>query len=313
MATELWSANRGFMASETLSEELRFALQPMCRFRQFCDVEVALGKNVGDTYNWNIYGDTDDEADELDETLRMPETGFPISDGTVRIVEFGISVPYTGLFDNLSEHPVKQIIHNTLKRNANRAFDRAAHAQFDATLLRAVGGAAGAITLDDDGTPTGSNNIAMSFDHVKTISDTMQERNIPLFDSENYVAVMRPSTMRPVLDELEDIHKYVPEGWGRIMNGEKGRADAVRFVSQTNIPSEAWANAKSDAAFFFGADTATEVVACPEEIRGKIPDDYGRGKGIAWYYIGNFAITHANATNAATKAQARIIKWDSAT
>jgi len=45
--SELWSANRGFMSSETLSEELRYALQPMIRFRQFCDVEVALGKNVG--------------------------------------------------------------------------------------------------------------------------------------------------------------------------------------------------------------------------------------------------------------------------
>jgi N4-gp56 family major capsid protein len=310
--SELWSANRGFMSSETLSEELRYALQPMMRFRQFCDVEVALGKNVGDVYNWNTYGDTDDEAGNLDESLPMPETGFPVSQGTVTINEAGIAVPYTGKFDALSEHPVKQIIHNTLKRNANRYFDRAAHAQFDDTLLTVVGGSAGALTFTDTGIPNGTNNVAMSFDHVKSVSDRMQERNIPLFDAENYVAVMRPSTMRPVLDDLEDIHKYVPEGWGRIMNGEKGRADAVRFVAQTNIPSEGWSNAKSDAAYFFGSDTVTEVVACPEEIRGKIPDDYGRGKGIAWYYLGAFAITHNNATNALTKAQCRIIKWASA-
>lgn len=309
---ELWSANRGYMSSDNLSEELRTALQPMCRFRQLCDVEIALGKNVGDSYSWNIYGDTEDEGGQLDETLPMPETGFPVSQGTVTITEYGISVPYTGKFDALSEHPVKKIIHDTLKRNANRAFDTAAHEQFDATIHRAVGGAAGAITFSENGTPNGTNNIELGFDHVKTMSDEMQERNIPLFDTENYAAVMRPSTMRPILDDLEEIIKYVPEGYGRIMNGEKGRADCVRFISQTNIASEGWSNSKSDAAYFFGADTVTEVVTCPEEIRGKIPDDYGRGKGIAWYYLGAFAITHNDSTNALTRAQGRIIKWDSA-
>lgn len=60
------------------------------------------------------------------------------------------------------------------------------------------------------------------------------------------------------------------------------------------------------------ADTITEAVSVPLEIRGKIPDDYGRSKGIAWYSLGNFGITHADSTSAETKKQCRIIKWDSA-
>jgi len=309
---ELWSAQAGYMASPTLSEELRHAIQPTCRFRQFADIEVALGKNVGDVFNWNIYGDTDTEAGAIAENAVMPETGFPVSQGSVTMTEYGISVPYSGKFDDFSEHPVKNIIHKTLKNNARRALDTAAHAQFDATLLKAVGGATGSITLVDTGTSAAVNNVAMTFDHIKTINDTMQERNIPLFDGENYVGIARPSTLRGVTDSLEAIHSYVDAGWGRIMAGERGRADGTRMVSQTHIASEAWSNGLSDAAYFFGADTVTEAVACPEEIRGKIPDDYGRGKGIAWYYVGGFAITHADATNAATKLQARIVKWDSA-
>jgi hypothetical protein len=86
----------------------------------------------------------------------------------------------------------------------------------------------------------------------------------------------------------------------------------VRFVMQTNIASEAWSNGKSDAAYFFGADTVLEGVVVPEEIRGKIPDDYGRSRGVAWYYVGGFAIIHADQTSTETKDQARIIKWDSA-
>lgn len=54
-------------------------------------------------------------------------------------------------------------------------------------------------------------------------------------------------------------------------------------------------------------DTVAEALVIPEEIRGKIPTDFGRSKGVAWYYLGGFGIVHTAA------AQARIIKWDSAT
>ncbi len=102
--------------------------------------------------------------------------------------------------------------------------------------------------------------------------------------------------------------------------GEIGRYLNTRFVEQTNVAkggaadsstwtafvADAWNNAKSDWVFFFGSDTVAEGIAVPEEIRGKIPTDYGRSKGIAWYYLGGFAIVHTNA------ADTRIIKWDSA-
>lgn len=309
---QLWSQSNGYMASTKLSEALRHAVQPLARFRQFCDVEEALGANRGETVSWNVYGDTNTQGGDIAENAPMPETDFPISQASVTVGEKGIAVPYSGKFDTLSEHPVRKIIHKTLKNDCRRALDTAAHAQFDTTLLRAVGGASGAITLTDTGTPSGTQNIAMGFAHVKTISDTMAEREIPTFDGENYVGIARPTTWRPMRDDLEDVHKYVSEGWNRIMAGEIGRAEGVRFVSQTNIASEGWTNALSDAAYFFGADTVTEAVAVPEEIRGKIPDDYGRGRGVAWYYLGGFALVHKDSTSAATKAQARVIKWDSA-
>ena len=47
-------------------------------------------------------------------------------------------------------------------------------------------------------------------------------------------------------------------------------------------------------------------IAIPEEIRGKIPTDYGRSKGVAWLYLGGFGLCHTSAT------EARIVKWGSA-
>jgi hypothetical protein len=55
-----------------------------------------------------------------------------------------------------------------------------------------------------------------------------------------------------------------------------------------------------------GGDTVTEAIVIPEEIRSKIPGDYGRSKGIAWYYLGGFGLVHPDAANG------RIVKWDSA-
>jgi len=92
-----------------------------------------------------------------------------------------------------------------------------------------------------------------------------------------------------------------------ILNGEVGRHyEGVRFFEQTSIASQAWTNGASDEAFFFGEDTVGEAIVVPPEIRGKIPDDYGRGKGVAWYALEGFALIHNVA------ADARIIKWASA-
>ena len=310
----MWSdTGSNYLANPTLSEEFRTALQPVARFRQFCDVEAAIGKNRGQTFQWNVYGDTNAEGGTLAENLPMPSTNFSIGQGSVTITEWGMSVPFTGKLESMAEHDIRKIVFQTLRNNANRALDAGAHAQFNATLLQYVGTSTTAYNLDDDGTPTGNNNSDLSNVHVKKIADLMQERNIPVFDGENYVCIARPTTLRPLRDDLESLHMYTAEGWGRVMAGEIGRYEGVRFVSQTNIPAGTnfATNNLSDAAYFFGADTVTEAVACPEELRAKIGEDYGRDKGIAWYGLLAFGITHADATSAATKKQARILKWTS--
>jgi hypothetical protein len=91
-----------------------------------------------------------------------------------------------------------------------------------------------------------------------------------------------------------------------IKNGEIGRYENVRFVEQTNISKASWTNSKSDWIYFFGDDTVAEGIAVPEEMRGKIPTDYGRSKGVAWYYLGGFGLVHTAAS------ETRIVKWDSA-
>lgn len=319
MSGQLWVTNSlgGYMSSYNLSKTLRSAVQPECKFRQFCDAkdETMNSLHSGAEYHWNVYSDIATQGTTLVETNTMPESNFTILQGTLTITEYGNSVPYTGKLDNLSEQPVKDIINKVLKNDAKKAFDFGAHAQFNATALRVVPASSGtstiALTLTTNGTCTGTNTIAMQKEHVKLISDLMKERNIPAFTGDDYVSIARPSTLRKFKNDLEALHIYVDKGFDMVLNGEAGRYEAIRFVEQTNVlkgvsnNGTAWGTALSDWAYFFGADTVTEAIAVPEEMRGKIPSDYGRSKGVAWYYLGGFGIVHTLASNA------RIVKWDS--
>ena len=313
MAGQLWVTNTlgGYMYSDNLSNVLRMAVQPMVKFRQFADIKDAAlqQKGKGDTFHWNVYSDVATQGASLVETSTMPETNFTITQGTMTITEYGNSVPFTQKLDDLSEQPVKEVINKVLRNDAKKAFDIAAHAQFNATPLRVVptaGTNTGAVTLTTNGTATLTNNVALGKDHVKAIVDIMKERNIPPYMMDDYVGVAWPTTWRTLKNDLEAVKLYTDAGFQMILNGEIGRYESVRFVEQTNIAKSAWSTGKSGWAFFFGDDTVAEGIAIPEEMRGKIPTDFGRSRGIAWYYLGGFGLVHTAA------AQARIVKWDSA-
>ncbi len=101
-----------------------------------------------------------------------------------------------------------------------------------------------------------------------------------------------------------------------IYNGEIGKCEGVRLIGADRHSSSGsyispfsftlWVNSWSDWAFFFGEDTVAEAIVVPDEIRAKIPTDYGRSKGIAWYYLGAAALTQTQ------PSQARIVQWASA-
>lgn len=311
MAGNLWSVDSlgGFMSSAKLSKELRHAVKPMCKFRQLTKPEPAVGKALGEIFHWNVYSRAATRGRAIGENEAMPQTNFTVTQGSLTITEYGNSVPYTGKLDDLSEHPVKAIIHEVMKQDASETLDAAAYEKFDDTPLVVAptgGNSTDAVTLSTTGTTAITNNVAMGKDHVKAIVDLMKERNIPTYAGNDYIATGRPSAFRKLKNDLEAVHQYVQQGFSMILAGEIGRYEGVRFIEQTNIAAESWTNGKSSQVHFMGNDRVVEGIAIPEEVRGKIPSDYGRSKGIAWYYLGGFALVHTDA------AQARIVKWGSA-
>ncbi len=317
----------GYMYSDKLSNILRMELLSSVKFRQMCDIEesAAKGKHKGENWTWNVYSTVATKGAALVETATMPKTQFSILQRTGTITEYGNSIDYSGKLDDLSEHPVTRIIHKVLGLDARNSLDVAVHAQIDTTPLRVapVGGTSTtAVTLETAGASTITNNVAFRKGHIEPIVTQMKERNIPPYIGDDYYALARPATFSTMRDDLEAVHQYVETGLAMIMNGEMGRYRSMRFIEQTHIVAggaadsgtyspqtdvaDPWNNGLSDWIYFFGQDVVSEGIAVLEEIRGKIPGDYGRDRGIAWFGLLGYGLSHPDALNA------RVVKWDSA-
>ena len=305
-------------------------VQAMSKFRQFADIRDAWGKvtHTGQTFTWDTVPMMTRASRALLETNTVGQGNHTIIQGTLTMNERGFSVPYTEALESLAMMSVRQPIMKVLKYDAAVDLDALCWQQFNNTPLRvAATAAADSVTLTTNSTATLTNSVAMSTTNFKSIIDTMKGRNIPRYEHGDYYAIARPLALRAFKNTLETLSQYSAQGFQMIMNGEVGRSyEDCRIIEQTTIPAGGAANSTTfdpftdtadpwdtatpagagDWMFVFGEETVCEAVCTPEEIRAKIPDDYGRSKGIAWYYLGGFGIAHTNVT------QARILKFDSA-
>jgi N4-gp56 family major capsid protein len=318
----VWSTNTagGFMYADELSDTLRTEVRATAKFRGLCDVEDFSDKGMGHgaVATWNVYSKLNTAGTRLTEGVAIPEAGFTVRQGTGTVYEHGNSVPFTSILQYYSAHSVNKIVRDNLARDAREALDREAHGQFNLTLLRAVGTTtANALVLTTNGTATATNNSALNPFHHRTIIDTMKERNIPAYMGDDYVAAGLPTAFRPLKNSLQDVKQYVDEGYTKILRGEIGRFDGCRFVEQTLIArgvsnsGTAWSNGLSDWIYYMGADTVADLMVVPPEVRGKIPSDYGRSLGMAWYALEGFGIVYTSG-NDPSATNSRIVKWDSA-
>ncbi len=262
----------------------------------------------------------------LVETSTVPQGNHTVVQGTLTVTERGYSVPYTGMLEAMAMFNVRQPIMKVLKYDAGVDIDCLVHQQFNKTAIRAAAtGTADTCSFTSNSTATLTASQGIGTVNLKSIVDTMKGRNIPYYTERDYFAIARPLALRKMKDLLESVYQYTVDGLTMIKNGEIGRYSDTRFVEQTTIPAggaanattfdpftdtaQAWSNPASDWVFVFGAETVCEAVHTEEEIRAKIPDDYGRSKGVAWYALLGFGITHNDSNNL---NQSRIIKWDSA-
>jgi N4-gp56 family major capsid protein len=314
----LWVNDSGVHFSPKLSEYLRYSAQPMLKFRQFADVKDAMGKEPGDSFNFPKVANVSTIGGVLTETSTVPQASQTITKGTLSITEYGNSIPFTFKIQTLSQFDLEQIIEKGLKDDMVKVLDAAVHAQFDACKLRLVGTATDGHALTTDGTATATNTSVLNERHIRKLKLELEKRNVPTFSGDSYMFVGSLEAVESLQGAMVSIHQYTEVGYEKIAEGEVGMIHGVRIVKDNNATrltydltnrtttAKTWSGAKSGEGFMFGKDTVMEGVSVPEQIRAKEVTDYGRSKGLAWYFLGGWQLIWEDEPNA------KIIKWDSA-
>jgi N4-gp56 family major capsid protein len=315
-----WGTHSGYLSNAELNMQFQMSAQPLLRFRQFVGLKDAFGKQKGESVNWLKVADLGTIGGKLVETNTFHQSSQSLTWGTLTVDEYGNSIPFTFKIETLSRFDLEEIIREGLQNDMVKVVDGLVERQFNACKLRYVGSSTTTYALTTNGTATVSNTSVLNTYHVRKMVTELRKRSVKGFSKAggDYVFNCSVEAMENIVAALESVHQYTESGFQPIANGEAGRYYMTRFVEDQfatryvydstarTATAISWAQAQSGVGYLFGQGTVREAVAVPEEIRMKIPTDYGRSKGIAWYALLGHKIEWE------TAGDTRIIKWDTA-
>lgn len=302
MATQFdWTfdAPDGVYKNHMLSSNLRIAAIANMKFMTFVTPEGGPGKKTGESITITRLADLAEPTDgRITEGQRIPEDEISISTIQITVTEWGRSVPYTSLSEQLGRFDPRSMIQRKLRDQLGLTLDTAAAAAFKTAQVKAIPTGAATIVFDTDGTASFTATSNQKFFHVESIRDFLfNDLRVPPLDGGDYVAIATTKHLRGIKSDskFEEWHKYVsgPEGNQIKFNGEVGRLEGIRFI-ETNH-SQALNNAVGSGgvlgeAVYFGEDSVAMATSVDPELRAEQPDDFGRKKSVAWYGILEFGI-----------------------
>jgi len=290
---QLWgvSTQGGNTYSPLLTKEVTAQAQPDMKFHQFVEMKEQWGKNAGETFLYDKYGNIDTQGGTLTETSTIPARSHRFYQSTATLYEWGNSIPFTRKYESLAQIGVSQPVVTALKNDYAKAIDTACEAEFNKTKIRYVAVAdttAGTITTD--GTATATNTGQLNRFHVKQIVDHLyQTLKCPPWDGDNYMAICSMDAKRGIYDDVEAILYYTKYP----ASGEFGRYYDTRFVKTNHGLSNAMGKGSAyGEAYIFGGNggPVLEGLAIAPEIIPKEVTDYQRSRGLAWYMISGYKI-----------------------
>lgn len=292
MGQQIWSVNSlgGFLASDEFSKKIRHRAQPLMKFRQFVDIEGAMGKNRGDTVLFDKISNISTAGGTINETATITKNNYTITQGSLTINEYGNAIPFTLKAQSLAEVMVPEIVKTVLRDDMAKVLDSQAAIEFQTSDYKATVTNTATTTFGSGGAALATSSGSMSDKNVRDVIDQMKILNIPRADGSNYVCIASTNSIRGLYDFFEA--KAQNTTMAPLAAGEVGTYYGCRFVEETNRLSNVLGSGANDGeAVFFGADAVKEGVVIPENIRIDLPKDFGRDQAIAWYYMGGFKKT----------------------
>jgi N4-gp56 family major capsid protein len=311
MAGQQWQVNAdgGFLSNEELSKQIRHVAQPLMQFRQFVRPDSAVGKQKGNTFDFDRVSNVATAGGALQEGVAMPETKVTISQSQLTITEYGNSVPYTGKLEALAKFSPSNVVTVALKNDMAKVLDSAAAGQFTGCKVKYTPTgttSAPTGTIDTDGTVSTAATRNIAVYDVEEVRDYLKSTlKAPAYDGRNYMGIGSTGLLRAIQRDRTEFQTAAQYGDPELLfAGEVGRIRGVRWVEETNVLANSLGTTSyKGEGVVFGEDPVVEGVAIAEEVRAKIAGDYGRDKGVAWYFLGGWK----EVWDTANAGEARII------
>ena len=295
MSSQLYATNSlgGYFSNPELSQKLRVLAQPLKRFRSFTSPLGAGGAGKSANVYFDKIGNVNTAGGQLTETIAMTETFAVITRGTATMQEYGNAIAYTNKLISLSQLSPEDSTSIALRNDAAKVLDSQCAIQYQAAEFVAVQTAGTSVIFTSNATATATAQSDLTGANVRSIVNFMRKKNIPYVDGSNYVMIASVQSYSGLFTDTAtggfiDSSKYTQALAGDLFRGEVGKFYTVRVVEETNVLSNAVGTSTTGEAVIFGDDSVKEVVAIPEELREKIPTDYGRSQGLAWYALLGF-------------------------
>lgn len=315
MQTWTFDTPSGVYKNHALSEQLRYAAIAETKFMQFVKPESGYGKKKGESITVTRISQLAVPSNaRLSETEVIPEQQLTMTTKSITVSEWGRSVPYTELNEDLGKFNIENIVQKTLRDQMGLVMDNAAAATMKGVdnKVKATPTGASAISFGTNGSAPATASANLNVYHVEQIRDYMfSTLRMPTFDGGDYIAIVSTKAKRGLISDTnwEKWHQYTnPEAK---YNGEIGRLEGIRFIETNN--TDALNNAVGSGgvlgeAVFLGADAVVMAVVQDPELRAELPKDFGRQKAVAWYGVLDFGVVW----DTANPGEARIITVTSA-
>jgi N4-gp56 family major capsid protein len=311
--TWTFDAPSGVYKNHNMSEQLRFAAIAETKFMQFTKPEPGYGKKKGESVTITRVSNLDEPNDgRISENQKIPEDELVLSTIAITVSEFGRSVPYTSLAEDLGAFDLENIIQKTLRDQMKLVMDKAAAAAFKTGQIKATADGVSSLQIGTAGVAPATASANLNVYHIEQIRDYMHGTlHIPAYEGDDYIGLVSTKAKRGIMQDpaWEPWHRYTdPEAK---YNSEIGRLENIRFIEINNsnaLSKSLGTNGVCGEAVFFGADAVAMAVVEDPELRAAIPGDFGRSKAVAWYGILEFGQIWADSANA---GEARVVHFTS--
>lgn len=304
-----FDAPTGTYKNHKLSAKIREASVVQSLFMQFVTPEDGYGKKNGESVSiTRISNISVPSSTVLTEGMRISEDSVGLSLQAISVAENGRAVPFTSLAADLSFFDLENKIQRQLMRQMKISMDRASAAAMKSGKIKAIPDGVSSLVFDTDGTPSTAATANLNVYHVEQMRDyAFSTLNMEPYAGDDYIFAVATKAKRGLMSDPAwvDWKKYTDPS--AKFNSEIGRLENCRFIEMNDTSSLSGSKGTGSVlgeGVLFGADAVSMAVAVDPELRAKVPEDYGRAKGVAWYGIYGYAQIWSDSANA---GEARVI------